>query len=202
MRITNEPTAAAIAYGLQENPIGEEKVLILDLGAGKLDVSIVNIKCNRYKVLSTAGDTHLGGEDIDNCLVNHFAQECKNKEDLQLDVRALCRLRTSCQAAKKISSSYEANIKVSYKGVDFCTQITRAHFENLNNEFFEATLKTVRKAIDVAKIHKSEIDGGSSRIPKVRQLLQNHFKTKEFYEKINPHEAVVIGIIDKYYNSN
>jgi len=203
LRIINEPTAAAIAYGLDKKAVGERNVLIFDLGGGTFDVSILSIDDGIFEVKSTAGDTHLGGEDFDNRLVNHFVQEFKrkHKKDLESNKRALRRLRTACERAKRtLSSSTQASIEIDslYEGVDFYTSITRARFEELNADLFRATMDPVEKAIRDAKMDKSSIHdivlvGGSTRIPKVQKLLQDFFNGKELNKSINPDEAVAYG---------
>lgn len=203
LRIINEPTAAAIAYGLDKKAVGERNVLIFDLGGGTFDVSILSIDDGIFEVKSTAGDTHLGGEDFDNRLVNHFVQEFKrkHKKDLTTNKRALRRLRTACERAKRtLSSSTQASIEIDslYEGTDFYTSITRARFEELNADLFRSTMEPVEKAIRDAKMDKSSIHdivlvGGSTRIPKVQKLLQDFFNGKELNKSINPDEAVAYG---------
>lgn len=203
LRIINEPTAAAIAYGLDKKTAGERNVLIFDLGGGTFDVSILSIDDGIFEVKSTAGDTHLGGEDFDNRLVNHFAQEFKrkHKKDLSTNKRALRRLRTACERAKRtLSSSTQASIEIDslFEGTDFYTSITRARFEELNADLFRSTMEPVEKAIRDAKMDKGSIHdivlvGGSTRIPKVQKLLQDFFNGKELNKSINPDEAVAYG---------
>lgn len=203
LRIINEPTAAAIAYGLDKKTAGERNVLIFDLGGGTFDVSILSIDDGIFEVKSTAGDTHLGGEDFDNRLVNHFAQEFKrkHKKDLSTNKRALRRLRTACERAKRtLSSSTQASIEIDslFEGTDFYTSITRARFEELNADLFRSTMEPVEKAIrdakmDKASIHDIVLVGGSTRIPKVQKLLQDFFNGKELNKSINPDEAVAYG---------
>ncbi|KFB34963.1 hypothetical protein ZHAS_00000721 [Anopheles sinensis] len=203
LRIINEPTAAAIAYGLDKKTAGERNVLIFDLGGGTFDVSILSIDDGIFEVKSTAGDTHLGGEDFDNRLVNHFAQEFKrkHKKDLSTNKRALRRLRTACERAKRtLSSSTQASIEIDslFEGTDFYTSITRARFEELNADLFRSTMEPVEKALrdakmDKASIHDIVLVGGSTRIPKVQKLLQDFFNGKELNKSINPDEAVAYG---------
>ncbi|XP_053670821.1 heat shock 70 kDa protein cognate 4-like [Anopheles nili] len=203
LRIINEPTAAAIAYGLDKKTAGERNVLIFDLGGGTFDVSILSIDDGIFEVKSTAGDTHLGGEDFDNRLVNHFAQEFKrkHKKDLSTNKRALRRLRTTCERAKRtLSSSTQASIEIDslFEGTDFYTSITRARFEELNADLFRSTMEPVEKALrdakmDKASIHDIVLVGGSTRIPKVQKLLQDFFNGKELNKSINPDEAVAYG---------
>ncbi|KAH8264053.1 hypothetical protein KR038_001827, partial [Drosophila bunnanda] len=204
LRIINEPTAAALAYGLDKNLKGERNVLIFDLGGGTFDVSILTIdEGSLFEVRSTAGDTHLGGEDFDNRLVNHFAEEFKRKfkKDLRTNPRALRRLRTAAERAKRtLSSSTEASIEVDalFEGHDFYTKISRARFEELCGDLFRNTLQPVEKALNDAKMDKGQIHdivlvGGSTRIPKVQSLLQNFFNGKSLNLSINPDEAVAYG---------
>lgn len=204
LRIINEPTAAALAYGLDKNLKGERNVLIFDLGGGTFDVSILTIdEGSLFEVKATAGDTHLGGEDFDNRLVNHFADEFKRKykKDLTKNPRALRRLRTAAERAKRtLSSSTEASLEIDalYEGVDFYTKISRARFEELNSDLFRGTLQPVEKALNDAKLDKSSIHdvvlvGGSTRIPKIQSLLQNYFNGKNLNLSINPDEAVAYG---------
>jgi L1 cell adhesion molecule like protein len=205
MRIINEPTAAALAYGLQKraNCVEERKIFIFDLGGGTFDVSLLTLKNNAFKVLATAGDTHLGGEDFDNRMVNHFVNELKrkNKVDISGNSKSLRKLRTACERAKRtLSYDTEATIDIDgiCQSVDFCSSITRAKFEQLNMDLFEKCMETVKSCFSDAKIDKSSIDdvvlvGGSSRIPKVQNLLQNFFTGKDIFKSINPDEAVAYG---------
>jgi len=204
LRIINEPTAAAIAYGLDKKKGAAEcNVLIFDLGGGTFDVSILTIEEGIFEVKSTAGDTHLGGEDFDNRMVDHFIQEFKrkHKKDMKGNKRALRRLRTACERAKRtLSASAQANIEIDslFEGIDFYTSITRARFEELCSDLFKGTLEPVEKAMRDAKLDKSSIDdlvmvGGSTRIPKVQKLLQDFFNGKELNKSINPDEAIAYG---------
>ena len=204
MRIINEPTAAAIAYGLDKKIGGERNVLIFDLGGGTFDVSILTIEDGIFEVRSTSGDTHLGGEDFDNRLVNHFIAEFKRKykKDITGNKRAVRRLRTACERAKRtLSSGAQASIEIDslFEGIDFYTSITKAKFEELNADLFRGTLEPVEKAlrdakdIDKAKIHEIVLVGGSTRIPKIQKLLQDFFNGKELNKSINPDEAVAYG---------
>merc|ERR1712004_133843 len=204
LRIINEPTAAAIAYGLDKKKgQGECNVLIFDLGGGTFDVSILGIEDGIFEVKSTAGDTHLGGEDFDNRMVDHFVNEFKrkHKKDLMGNKRALRRLRTACERAKRtLSASAQASIEIDslFEGIDFYTSITRARFEELCSDLFKGTLDPVEKALRDAKLDKSSIHdivpvGGSTRIPKVQKLLQDFFNGKELNKSINPDEAVAYG---------
>merc|ERR1711990_245127 len=204
LRIINEPTAAAIAYGLDKKKgSSEQNVLIFDLGGGTFDVSILTIEDGIFEVKSTAGDTHLGGEDFDNRMVDHFMQEFKrkHKKDLTQNKRSLRRLRTACERAKRtLSASAQAAIEIDslFEGVDFYTSITRARFEELCADLFRGTLEPVEKSLRDAKLDKSQIHelvlvGGSTRIPKVQKLLQDYFNGKELNKSINPDEAVAYG---------
>ncbi|CAJ0573983.1 unnamed protein product, partial [Mesorhabditis spiculigera] len=203
LRIINEPTAAAIAYGLDKKASGERNVLIFDLGGGTFDVSILTIEDGIFEVKSTAGDTHLGGEDFDNRMVNHFIAEFKrkHKKDLASNARALRRLRTACERAKRtLSSSSQASIEIDslYEGIDFYTNITRARFEELCADLFRSTMDPVEKSSRDAKMDKSSVHdivlvGGSTRIPKVQKLLSDFFSGKELSKSINPDEAVAYG---------
>ncbi|KAB1997030.1 hypothetical protein CXB51_036134 [Gossypium anomalum] len=205
LRIINEPTAAAIAYGLDKKASrsGEKNVLIFDLGGGTFDVSLLTIEEGIFEVKATAGDTHLGGEDFDNRLVNHFVQEFKrkHKKDISTNARALRRLRTACERAKRtLSSTAQTTIEIDslYEGIDFYSTITRARFEELNMDLFRKCMEPVEKCLRDSKIDKSQVDevvlvGGSTRIPKVQQLLQDFFNGKELCKSINPDEAVAYG---------
>jgi len=203
MRIINEPTAAAIAYGLDKKVGQERNVLIFDLGGGTFDVSILTIEDGIFEVKSTSGDTHLGGEDFDNRMVNHFIEEFKRKQkkDIKGNKRSVRRLRTACERAKRtLSSSSQANIEIDslFEGIDFYTSITRARFEELCSDLFRQTLDPVDKSLRDAKLEKSAIHeivlvGGSTRIPKIQKLLQESFNGKELNKSINPDEAVAYG---------
>merc|ERR1711876_117379 len=205
LRIINEPTAAAIAYGLDKKKGNEKErnVLIFDLGGGTFDVSVLSIEDGIFEVKSTAGGTHLGGEDFDNRLVNHFIKEFqrKHKKDMSKNKRAIRRLRTACERAKRtLSASAQASIEIDslFEGDDFYTSITRARFEELCSDLFKGTLEPVEKAMRDAKLDKASIDdivlvGGSTRIPKIQKLLQDFFNGKELNKSINPDEAVAYG---------
>lgn len=205
LRIINEPTAAALAYGLDKKVTNDEKnVLIFDLGGGTFDVSILSIsEGSLFEVKSTAGDTHLGGEDFDNLLLQHFEQEFKRKygKDISQNPRATRRLRTACERAKRtLSSSTEATLEIDslFESIDFHTKISRARFEELCASLFRKTLDPVEQALRDAKIDKRSIDeivlvGGSTRIPKVQKLLKEFFHGKELNMSINPDEAVAYG---------
>ncbi|WBW75505.1 Hsp70 family heat shock protein Ssa2 [Schizosaccharomyces osmophilus] len=203
LRIINEPTAAAIAYGLDRNTTGESNVLIFDLGGGTFDVSLLTIEEGIFEVKSTAGDTHLGGEDFDSRLVNHFIQEFKrkNKKDITGNARAVRRLRTACERAKRtLSSSAQASIEIDsmYEGIDFYTSITRARFEELCADLFRNTMEPVERVLRDAKADKSSVHeivlvGGSTRIPRIQKLVSDFFNGKEPCKSINPDEAVAYG---------
>jgi L1 cell adhesion molecule like protein len=204
LRIINEPTAAAIAYGLDKVGDGKERnVLIFDLGGGTFDVSLLTIDGGIFEVKATAGDTHLGGEDFDNRLVNHFMEEFrrKHKKDMSGNQRAVRRLRTACERAKRaLSAAAQTSIEIDslFDGIDFYTSITRARFEELCGDQFRSTIAPVEKVLTDSKIDKSKVDeivlvGGSTRIPKVQQLVSDFFGGKELNRSINPDEAVAYG---------
>ncbi|RYO95391.1 hypothetical protein DL764_007709 [Monosporascus ibericus] len=203
LRIINEPTAAAIAYGLDKKVEGERNVLIFDLGGGTFDVSLLTIEEGIFEVKSTAGDTHLGGEDFDNRLVNHFVNEFKrkHKKDLAGNPRAMRRLRTACERAKRtLSSSAQTSVEIDslFEGIDFYTSITRARFEELCQDLFRSTLQPVDRVLADAKIDKSQVHevvlvGGSTRIPRIQKLITDYFNGKEPNKSINPDEAVAYG---------
>ena len=203
LRIINEPTAAAIAYGLDKQVEAEKNVLIFDLGGGTFDVSLLTIEGGIFEVKATAGDTHLGGEDFDSRLVNHFAGEFKrkHKKDVSTNARAMRRLRTACERAKRtLSSAAQTSIEIDslYEGVDFYTSITRARFEELCGDLFRSTLDPVEKVLRDSKIDKSNVHeivlvGGSTRIPKIIKLVSDFFNGKEPNKSINPDEAVAYG---------
>lgn len=204
LRIINEPTAAALAYGLDKSLKGEKNILIFDLGRGTFDVSVLTIdKGSMFEVRSTAGDTHLGGEDFDNRMVMHFVEEFqrKRRKDFMKRARALCCLRTACERAKRtLSSSTEALIEIDalFEGIDFYSKITRARFEELCIDLFRSTLEPAKRALNNAKMGKSQIHdvvlgGGSTCIPKVEMLLRDLFNGKELSMSINSDKAVVYG---------
>ena len=204
LRIINEPTAAAIAYGLKDKSDEEKTVLIFDLGGGTFDVSLLSIDEGIFEVSATAGDTHLGGEDFDSNMVKHFIKEFKKKnrgKDLSSNARALRRLRTACERAKRtLSNSSNAFIEIDalFEGIDFNSTISRAKFEEINMALFKRTLEPVDKVLRDAKVSKRSVDevvlvGGSTRIPKVRQLLSEFFNGKKLCDDINPDEAVAYG---------
>ncbi|XP_058186667.1 heat shock 70 kDa protein-like [Rhododendron vialii] len=205
VRIINESNAAAITYGFDKKGSmkGEQNVLIFDLGGGSSDVSILTIAEEVFEVKAMAGDTHLGGEDFDNRMVNHFVAEFrrKHKKDVSGNSRALRRLRTACERAKwTLSSAPQATIEIDslYEGVDFYPTITRARFEELNMDLFTKCMELVEKCLRDAKIDKNLVDevvlvGGSTHIPKIQELLQDFFNGKELCKSINPDEAVAYG---------
>ncbi|AJP86131.1 Ssa3p [Saccharomyces cerevisiae YJM1450] len=203
LRIINEPTAAAIAYGLDKKGRAEHNVLIFDLGGGTFDVSLLSIDEGVFEVKATAGDTHLGGEDFDNRLVNHLATEFKRKtkKDISNNQRSLRRLRTAAERAKRaLSSSSQTSIEIDslFEGMDFYTSLTRARFEELCADLFRSTLEPVEKVLKDSKLDKSQIDeivlvGGSTRIPKIQKLVSDFFNGKEPNRSINPDEAVAYG---------
>jgi L1 cell adhesion molecule like protein len=203
LRIINEPTAAAIAYGLDKAGQGERNVLIFDLGGGTFDVSLLSIDEGVFEVKATAGDTHLGGEDFDNRMVSHFVNEFKrkHKKDISGNPRALRRLRTACERAKRaLSSSAQSAIEIDslFEGVDFFSSITRARFEELCMDLFRTTMTPVEQVLKDAKMSKAQIHdvvlvGGSTRIPKIQQMLTDFFNGKEPSRSINPDEAVAYG---------
>ena len=203
LRIINEPTAAAIAYGLDKNKDEDKNVLIFDLGGGTFDVSLLNIEGGIFEVKATAGDTHLGGEDFDARLLRHFSEEFKrkHKKDLSGNARSLRRLRTACERAKRtLSSTSQTTVEIDslFEGIDFYSSITRARFEDLNADLFRKCMEPVEQVIRDAKMDKAKVDevvlvGGSTRIPKIQQMLSSFFNGKELNKSINPDEAVAYG---------
>jgi len=203
LRVINEPTAAAIAYGLDKDIKGEKNILVYDLGGGTFDVTLLCIEDGVFEVKSTAGDTHLGGEDFDQNLMAHFAKvfERKAKLDIRGDKRAMQRLRRACENVKRaLSTQTSATIELEAlkDGVDLRETISRARFEELNMELFRKTMEPVATALKDAKMDKGDVDevvlvGGSTRIPKVQQLLSEYFNGKEPTKGINPDEAVAYG---------
>ncbi|XP_024163805.1 heat shock cognate 70 kDa protein [Rosa chinensis] len=205
IRIINEPTAAAIAYGLDKKAGSESKrtVMIFDLGGGTIDVSLLVIGDGVFDVMATAGDTHLGGEDFDNKMVNYCAEQFKRKHDLDVsgNSRALTRLKNACEKAKRrlsFTSSVDIDIDCLDQGIDFNATITRAKFEQLNMNFFKKCMEPVKKCLSDACMDAGNVDdvvlaGGSSRIPKVQELLQDVFRGKELCKGINPDEAIAYG---------
>ena len=203
IRIINEPTAAAIAYGLDKVSSDEKNVLVFDLGGGTFDVSLLSVTDGVFEVLSTNGDTHLGGEDFDQRVMEYFMKVIKRKtgKDIRQDRRAMQKLRREVEKAKRaLSSSHQTRIEIEslIDGEDFSETLTRAKFEELNMDLFKDTLKPVKKVLDDAELNKGDITdvilvGGSTRIPKVRQLVKEFFKGKEPRGGVNPDEAVAEG---------
>ena len=206
LRIINEPTAAAIAYGLDKT--GERNVLVFDLGGGTFDVSLLSIDDGVFEVKATAGDTHLGGEDFDNELVKFCIDDFirKNRkindiEKIRTNQKAIGRLKSACERAKRILSSTASTtieIDVLYEGIDYNTKLSRAKFESICGGYFEKCLQPVRRVLEDANMSKSDVNdivlvGGSTRIPKVRELLKEFFGGKEPRQDINPDEAVAYG---------
>ncbi|CAK7197544.1 ATPase with role in protein import into the ER [Sporothrix eucalyptigena] len=202
LRIVNEPTAAAIAYGLDKTD-GERQIIVYDLGGGTFDVSLLSIDDGVFEVLATAGDTHLGGEDFDQRIINHFAKQFNKKHsvDVTSDKKAMGKLKREAEKAKRtLSSQMSTRIEIEsfFEGKDFSDTLTRAKFEELNVDLFKKTLKPVEQVLKDAKVSKSEIDdivlvGGSTRIPKVISLLEEYFGGKKASKGINPDEAVAFG---------
>jgi L1 cell adhesion molecule like protein len=202
LRIINEPTAAAIAYGLDKKG-GEMNIVIFDFGGGTHDVSLLTIEEGVFEVKATGGNTHLGGEDIDNRLVDHFCQEFKRKhgKDLRSSPRAIRRLRTACERAKRtLSTATQAAVEVDqlYEGIDFYTSMTRARFEEINMDIFRSTIEPLDRVLRDAKVDKASVNevvlvGGSTRIPKVQELVREYFHGKEPNRSVNPDEAVAYG---------
>lgn len=203
LRIINEPTAAALAYGLDKKCTSEKRILIFDLGGGTFDVSLLAIENGTFEVEATAGDTHLGGEDFDNRMVNFLCDEFKKKHkcDLKNNGKSLRKLQSACEKAKRVlSQSVQATIEVDslYNGIDFNYVITRAKFEELCMDLFKQCLLPVTNVLKAAEIKKTDVDeivlvGGSTRIPRVQKILSEYFGGKELNKTINPDEAVAIG---------
>jgi L1 cell adhesion molecule like protein len=203
MRIINEPTAAAIAYGLDNKKNGEQNVLIFDLGGGTFDVSLLSIDDGVFEVKATAGDTHLGGEDFDTRLVEHFIREFKRKtgKDISSSERAIRRLRSACERAKRsLSNSTTATVEIDslYEGIDFTSSITRARFNDLCADYFRKCLVPVEKVLKDSSISKNQVHevvlvGGSTRIPKIQEMIKAFFNGKEPCRSVNPDEAVAYG---------
>ena len=202
LRVVNEPTAAALAYGLDKTDQKERQVLVYDLGGGTFDVSILTIEEGVFEVQSTAGDTHLGGEDFDNRVINYFAKKYNKENDVDItkDAKTMGKLKREVEKAKRTLSSQKTTkieIESFHKGNDFSETLTRAKFEELNNDLFKKTLKPVEQVLKDAKMKKSDIDdivlvGGSTRIPKVQQMLEEYFG-KKARKDVNPDEAVAFG---------
>ena len=203
LRIINEPTAAAIAYGLDKKISEMRNILVFDVGGGTFDVSIVTVRENIFEVRATAGDTHLGGEDFNNRMVEWFVKDFRKKhgKDLTINKRSLGQLRTACESAKRVLSvNKQASIEIAslMDGIDYRASITRAKFEDLCIDLFKSTITPVKRALEDAGIAKEEIHdvvlvGGSTRIPKIQALLQDYFEGKELNKSINPDEAVAYG---------
>ena len=207
LRIINEPTSACIAYGFQNKDKnkkkGEENIMVFDFGGGTFDCSLLNLDNEVFEVRATAGNSHLGGEDLDNRMVNLMINEFKQKhgKDISGNMRSVRRLRTACERAKRtLSSSANASIEVEslFEGIDFFTTITRAKFEDICMDLFRKTIEPVERVLKDAKMSKSEVDevvlvGGSTRIPKVCQLIKEYFNGKEPLRSLNPDEAVAYG---------
>ncbi|KAI3448597.1 hypothetical protein Pfo_005262 [Paulownia fortunei] len=199
--IINEPTAAAIAYGLDKK--GEKNILVFDLGGGTFDVSILSLDNGVFEVLATNGDTHLGGEDFDHRVMQYFVKLIKKKynKDISQDKKALGKLRKECERAKRaLSNQHQVRVEIEslFDGTDFSEPLTRARFEELNMDLFKKTMEPVKKALRDANLKKSNVHeivlvGGSTRIPKVQQLLKEFFDGKELNKGVNPDEAVAHG---------
>merc|ERR1712227_1076297 len=197
LRIINEPTAAAIAYGLDKK--SEQNILVYDLGGGTFDVSLLTIDNGVFEVVATNGDTHLGGEDFDQRVMQHFIK--KHGKTMEKDPRALQKLRREVEKTKRaLSSTHQARLEIEalYDGVDFSETLTRARFEEINNDLFKNTLGPVKQVLEDSGLKKTQIDeivlvGGSTRIPKVQQLIKDFFNGKEPNRGINPDEAVAYG---------
>eukprot|EP01065_Artemidia_motanka_P028353 TRINITY_DN3363_c1_g1_i1.p1 TRINITY_DN3363_c1_g1~~TRINITY_DN3363_c1_g1_i1.p1 ORF type:complete len:665 (+),score=184.46 TRINITY_DN3363_c1_g1_i1:238-1995(+) len=209
MRILNEPTAAAIAYGLDRQTDSSKNILVFDLGGGTFDLTLLSIDGGIFEVKSTAGDTHLGGEDFDSRFVTHVAAEFKRKKkaDCTGNKKAMRRLRTACERAKRVlSSQAQTSIDIDslHEGVDFYTTVTRARFEELCSDLFQQCIAPVQRVLDDAKLTTKEIDdvvlvGGSSRIPRIQQLVSSFFDHKELCKSVNPDEAVAYGAAVQAY---
>ncbi len=202
-RIINEPTAAAMAYGLDKTDVEDMNVLIYDCGGGTFDVSLLTLDGGLFEVKATAGNTHLGGEDFDCRLMKYFIKEFKKKHhvDISKDAKAVRKLRTACERAKRtLSGTSSANIEIDslYDGIDFHTKISRAKFEAMNKDLFKDTLESVDQVLEDANISKDQVHeivlvGGSTRVPKIRKLLSDYFGGKQLCQTINPDEAVAYG---------
>lgn len=202
LRIINEPTAAAIAYGIDKRD-GEQNIIVFDLGGGTFDVSLLTIDNGVFEVAATAGDTHLGGEDFDQRLTEHFVKIFKKKhgKDIQSDPRAMQKLKSEVEKAKRdLSNVHQTKISIEnlMDGIDFSETITRARFEELCNDLFKKTIKPVQQVLEDSGMKKTDIQeivlvGGSTRIPKVQELIREFFDGKEPNKGINPDEAVAYG---------
>lgn len=206
LRIIKEPAAAAFAYGFEEKKEAERRVLIFDLGGGTFDVSILSVQGSAFKVKGYGGISHLGGEDFNNNLIEHFTQEFERKhgQSLQNNPSARVRLRMACEKLKRTLTS-TTNAKISLDnlliGKNFTSTITRAKFESLNSELFRMAINEVDNALKAANLTKDDIEdvvlvGGSTRIPKIQKLLQEYFNGKQLYKSINPDEAIAYGEFD------
>lgn len=203
LRIINEPTAAAIAYGLDQKTSGEKNILVFDLGGGTFDVSLLTIDNGVFEVVATNGDTHLGGEDFDQRVMEHFIKtfQKKEKKDIGKDKRAMQKLRREVELAKRaLSSTHQVSLEIEalIDGVDFSETLTRARFEELNSDLFKKTLGPIKTVLEDADMRKEDLDeivlvGGSTRIPKVQQMIKDYFNGKEPNRGINPDEAVAYG---------
>eukprot|EP00253_Pinus_taeda_P017598 PITA_17598 len=212
MRIVNEPTAATIAYGFSAQCAEKKTILIFDLGGGTFDVSILTVESGKFEVKVVGGDMHLGGEGFDNRMLNYCVQqfERRNKKELSTNAKALRRLRLECERAKRsLSSTVETVIDIDslYEGLDFHIKIARAKFEALNAELFEKCMKIVKQCLEDAKLSKEQIEevvlvGGSTRIPKLQELLQNFFDGKKLCKSLNPDEVVAHGAALQAANLN
>merc|ERR1719360_475836 len=202
MRIINEPTAAAIAYGMDKKE-GEKNILVFDLGGGTFDVSLLTIDNGVFEVVATNGDTHLGGEDFDQRVMQHFMKvfQKKHGKDMSKDKRSIQKLRREVEKTKRaLSSTHQGRVEIEalFDGVDFSETLTRARFEEINNDLFKNTLGPVKQVMEDSGLKKTQIDeivlvGGSTRIPKVQQLMKDFFNGKEPNRGINPDEAVAYG---------
>jgi len=203
LRIINEPTAAAIAYGFDKKITNKKNILVFDLGGGTFDVSIMKIESGEFKVIAIGGDTHLGGCDFDNRLLDHLVEYYRTKygKDISNNKRALYRLRVQCEIAKRsLSEAYEATIEIDgfVDGEDFEVKVSRALFERLNDDLFNKSIQILKQTLEDSKLRKNEIDdviliGGSIRIPKIQNLIKEFFDGKEPFQNINADEAVAYG---------
>ena len=203
LRVVNEPTAAAIAYGLDKKGKDESKIIVYDLGGGTFDVSLLSIEEGVFEVMATAGDTHLGGEDFDQRVITYFAKQYNKKNDIDItkDPKTMGKLKREVEKAKRtLSSQMSTRIEIEafHNGKDFSETLTRAKFEELNMDLFKKTLKPVEQVLKDGKVKKSEIDdivlvGGSTRIPKVQSMIEEYFGGKKASKGINPDEAVAYG---------
>ena len=208
MRIINEPTAAAIAYGMDKKE-GEKNVLVFDLGGGTFDVSLLTLDNGVFEVIATNGDTHLGGEDFDQRVIEHFIKVFKKKtgKDIRKDDRAIQKLRREVEKAKRaLSTAHQTKLEIEslFDGQDFSEVLTRAKFEELNLDLFRSTLKPVEKVLKDGDMTKKEIDeiilvGGSTRIPKIQSLIKDFFNGKEPSRGVNPDEVCINFIINNSF---